>query len=241
GLIGSQYFVDHPPIKLENIEAMVNLDMVGRIRNQLLYIGGEGTADALEPIIKEADAGSPLELKSVGKGGRGPSDHQSFSMKKVPVLFLFSGMHPDYHRPTDKPDKINYQGMDEVVAFAEHVVDLLAMTPKQEYVAKYDSQRPQLGVGSRGTRATLGVVPDYGTDESTGGVKITGTTPGSPAEKAGLKDGDTILQMNDRKIDNLYDLTDVLAKGKPGDNVTISIEREKQRVELHATLAARND
>ena len=245
GLIGSQYFCEHPPIKLDHVVAMLNLDMVGRIRNEMLYVGGGGTAPVFDGVLSWADQRSPLQIKSIGKGGWGPSDHQSFAMKKIPVLFFFSGMHSDYHTPTDTADKINYQGIAEVAEMSQRVIDAMTEMPHQQYVAAYDSQRLNLGGsggGPRGgTRVTLGIVPDYGTDESTVGVRITGTSAGSPAAAAGLKEGDIIFQMNDKKIANLYDLTDFLARGKPGDQVTIKVKRDKEETELHATLAARRD
>ncbi|HEY1628894.1 MAG TPA: M20/M25/M40 family metallo-hydrolase, partial [Tepidisphaeraceae bacterium] len=240
GLLGSDYFVAHPPIELKQIVAMLNMDMVGRLRNQTLYTSGEGTAASFESMLQQDDAGLSLQLKSIGRGGFGPTDHQSFAAKKIPVIFFFTGMHSDYHRPTDTADKINYAGLAEVSEFAERVVDSLATMPRQQYVGKYDSQGLTIaGYGSRGPSVTLGVVPDYGTDESTVGVRITGTSENSPAEKAGLKDGDIIVQIADQKIDNLYDLSDFLAKAKAGEQVSVFVLRDKQRIELHATLAER--
>jgi hypothetical protein len=240
GLLGSEYFVEHPPIPLTNIVAMLNLDMVGRIRNETLYVGGAGTAGTFDAILAGADKSSPLQLKSIGKGGRGPSDHQSFAMKGIPVIFFFSGMHADYHRPTDDADKINFRGISEVVDFGMKVIDGMATMPRQTYVAKFDSQpTPLSGVGSSGARVSLGVVPDYGSDETTGGVKISGTSPGTPAEAAGLKDGDIITRIGEKTIDNLYDLTDFLGGSKAGDKVTIYFLRDKQRMETQATLVER--
>jgi hypothetical protein len=243
GLLGSDYFVAHPPINLKQIVAMLNMDMVGRLRNQTLYTGGEGTAESFESILQQDDAGLPLQLKSIGKGGFGPTDHQSFATKKIPVLFFFTGMHSDYHRPTDTADKINYAGLAEVSEFAERVVDSMTTMPREPYVGKYDSQGLTIaGYGSHGSGGViLGVVPDYGTDESTAGVRITGTAENSPAELAGLKNGDVIVQIGDKKIDSLYDLSDFLAKAKPGEKVSVQVLRDKQRIELHATLAERKE
>lgn len=241
GLLGSQHFVSNPPVPLNKIVAMLNLDMVGRVRNDTLYVGGSGTAVAFDAMLNAADQASPLQIKSIGKGGRGPSDQQSFSMKRIPVLFFFSGMHSDYHTPTDDAMKVNYGGINEVVKLGMNIVTSMSTMPRQEYVATFDSEPALLGrgTGSRGTRVSLGVVPDYGTDESTGGVRITGTSPGSPAEAAGLKDGDVIVQIAAKKIDNLYDLTNYLNGAQPGDKVTIVVMRKTERVELSATLAER--
>jgi Peptidase family M28/PDZ domain/PA domain len=240
GLIGSQHFVSHPPIPLEKVAAMLNLDMVGRVRNNQLYVGGAGTAPGFDAILKQANDGSPLVLKTFGRGGYGPSDHMSFAQKKVPVMFLFSGMHMDYHRPTDTADKVNYDGMKEVAEFATKVADSMIAMPKEKYVDASDTTGGMMGPGhGTGSSVTLGVVPDYSETDTTKGVRITGTVPGSPAEKAGLKDGDVLVRFGNDKIDTLYDLTDSLSKAKPGDKVKLGVVREKKTVELDATLVER--
>lgn len=253
GLIGSQHFVEHPPIPLDRIAADLNLDMVGRIRSNVVYIGGAGTAAMFDKLLADADKGfvdregkaePPFELKSFGRGGYGPSDHMSFAMHKIPVLFFFSGMHADYHRPTDTSDKINYAGMEEVAQFGEKLVTKLAEMPRQTYVEVNDSGNAMAHMSGGGTRVTLGVVPDYteGTEQTqTKGVRITGTVPGSPAAAAGLKGGDIIVQFGPDKVDSLYDLSDELGKAKPGDKVKLAVIREGKRVELEATLSAKSE
>jgi len=242
GLIGSEYFVDHPPVPLKQIEAMVNMDMVGRVRGNLLFIGGMGTGDRLESIVNAADATSPLTVKDIGKGGMGPSDHMSFALKHIPVLFLFSGLHPDYHRPTDDADKVNYDGIADVVTFTKQIVDDLAKSPRMEYVSTADKSSPRIGsTDSGGRRVTLGVVPDYTSMDSTDGVHINGTTPGSPAEAAGLKEGDVLTAFGDKKIDDLMDLTNALRESKPGDKVKLKVKRDGGNIEINATLAERKD
>jgi Zn-dependent M28 family amino/carboxypeptidase len=237
GLIGSARFVEHPPVALDKIAYMLNLDMVGRVRNNVLSVGGTGTAPSFESILKQADDASPLELKNFGKGGFGPSDHMSFALKKIPVLFFWSGVHSDYHRPTDDADKINYAGIEQIVQLSTHVIDALEVHAREQYVAVADHSGMSPG-GRGGSRVTLGVVPDYGNDAERG-VRISGTVPGSPAEAAGLKSGDVIVQFGTEAIDSLYGLTDVLAKAKPGDKVNLGIIRDGKTVELEATLAER--
>ena len=254
GLVGSQHFVTHPPVPLPRVAYMINLDMVGRVRNDILYVGGHGTAEGvLDKAIAAADAKSPLRFKSFGKGGFGPSDHMSFAMKKVPVLFLHSGQHRDYHSPTDDADKVNYKGIEQTVAFAADVIEDLAAAPRSQYVDAADAHSmfnapgsgdaraggPASGSGGGGIRVSLGVVPDYAPDDEVKGMRISGTTPGSPAAAAGLKEGDVIVQINDDKIASVYDLTDVLQRGKPGQKVTIAVMRDGKRVETEATLVAR--
>jgi aminopeptidase YwaD len=204
----------------------------------ILYVGGTGTAQEFDHILDAADRRSPLVLKNIGKGGLGPSDHMSFALKKIPVLFFFSGLHPDYHRPTDDADKINYAGLELVVDLVHDVVAQIAAEPKPAYVSAFDSQSMRIG-SPRGTRVTLGVVPDYSGYDEGGGVKISGTTPGSPAANAGLKAGDVIVKWDEKKLDTLSDLSDMLANGKPGQKVKLTLMRDGKPVEVEATLAER--
>jgi S1-C subfamily serine protease len=166
----------------------------------------------------------------------------SFALKHIPVLFLFSGLHPDYHRPTDDADKVNYDGIAEVVAFTKHVTDDLAKAPRMEYVSTADRNSPRIGsTDSGGRRVTLGVVPDYTSMDSADGVRINGTTPGSPAEAAGLQEGDVITRFGDKAIDDLMDLTNALRESKPGDKIKLKVKRDGGDVEIDATLAERKD
>jgi Zn-dependent M28 family amino/carboxypeptidase len=244
GLIGSEYFVRHPPVPLAKIVAMVNLDMVGRIRDQTLYIGGQGTSKDFDSILAQSDLDSPLRLKSIGRGGMGPSDHMSFAQQRIPVMFFFSGLHADYHRPTDIADKINYEGIGEVADFTAKVIDGLTMMPHDPYLVDADKDSMHL-FGSPNFSSSpernviLGIIPDYASAESHVGVLISGTTPGTPADSAGLREGDLLVQFGKRKLENLMDLTEALAESKPGDRVTIKIIRGNQTISLDVTLAER--
>lgn len=242
GLIGSAHFVSHPPIPLDKVVGMLNLDMVGRLRDESLFVGGAGTAPSLEHILADADKGSPIKLKDIGKGGRGPSDHMSFAMKKIPVLFFFTGLHADYHRPTDRIEKINFNGMAEIVDLSRRVIDGMTAMPKEQYITAADAHSMSMGMGSAtgGERkASLGVVPSYGDESDVKGVRITGTSPGSPAETAGLKEGDVIVGFNEKNVDNLMDLSNDLASAKPGDNVKVRIIREKNELTIAVKLVER--
>jgi hypothetical protein len=245
GLVGSARFVNHPPIDLKKVVAMLNLDMVGRVRKNMLYVGGGGTATPFHAFLKQADTDSPLEFKTFGEGGLGPSDHMSFAVKKVPVIFLFSGIHPDYHRPTDTADKINYDGMADVVKMSVELVDDLLQMPKSQYVDAADKgsmMSPMMaGTGGEveGRRASLGVIPEYGEEEDGKGVKIAGTTGGTPAEKAGLRSGDVLLKLGDKPTSTLMELSGVLASHKPGDKVKLVYRRGAKQMEADITLAAR--
>ncbi len=244
GLIGSQHFVSNPPIPLDHIAANLNLDMVGRVRNNILYIGGAGTAPAFDKLLVEADKGLPFQIKSFGRGGYGPSDHMSFAMHKIPVLFFFSGMHADYHRPSDTSDKVNYASMEDVAKLGERLASELVTMPRQNYVEVTDSGNAMAHMAGGGSHVTLGVVPDYseGTEQTkVKGVKISGTVPGSPAAAAGLKEGDIIIQFGNDKLDSLYDLSDELGKAKPGDKVKLGVMRDGKRTDLEATLTSKGD
>jgi hypothetical protein len=244
GLIGSEYFVKHPPVPLNKIVAMVNLDMVGRIRNQTLNIGGQGTAKDFDAVLAQADSDSPLKLKSIGRGGMGPSDHMSFALRRIPVLFFFSGIHADYHRPTDTADKVNYEGIDEVADFTQKVITGLTKMPRDPYIVDADKDSMHLfGVNMYGNvptrRVILGVIPDYAAADSRVGVLISGTTPGTPAEAAGLREGDLLVQFGPTKLENLMDLTEALAHSKPGDRISLKILRGNQSLSFDITLAER--
>lgn len=244
GLIGSEYFTAHPPIDLANVVAMFNMDMVGRVVKDTVYVGGEGTAADLEALVKTAERGQPLTAKSLpasvgGRGGLGPSDHMEFALKGIPIVFLYSGMHADYHRPTDTADKINYAGIGEVVAFGDRLLDGLAGMPRQKYDSSADLRTiapPGASSSDHLSGAALGVIPDYTTESNDVGVLIQGVRPGSAADTAGLQAGDLLLQFGDKKLVGLQDLADCLAMARPGDKVTIIVQRGKQRLELHATL-----
>jgi hypothetical protein len=245
GLVGSAHFVKNPPIDLKQVVAMLNLDMVGRVRADLLYVGGAGTAEPFQKMMDAIDRGSPLEFKDFGKGGLGPSDHMSFALKKVPVIFLFSGTHMDYHRPTDTAEKINYVGIARVVDVAQSVAYAMARMPRSKYVDAADrssmmnpfSSGP--GPGAE-RRASLGVIPHYGGDDEDGhGVKIAGATGGTPADKAGLKEGDILLQLGDQPTGTLVELSQALAAHKPGDKVTLKYKRGDKVITTEVTLGER--
>jgi S1-C subfamily serine protease len=157
------------------------------------------------------------------------------------VVFLFTGLHADYHRPSDTADKINYDGMAQIAELSERIVRGLDQMPAEELAqagAKLSPSMPGGGGGGHGG-ASLGVMPDYSSAGSVSGVLITGTTPKSAAELAGLREGDRIIALGDKKIDNLEDLADVLGQAHPGDKVKIKIVRGTNEQVLDATLGER--
>jgi hypothetical protein len=236
GLVGSAHFVDDPPRPLERIEAMINMDMVGRLRDDRLMVMGEGTASEFPALIRNANSGR-FDLRT-SSDGYGPSDHSSFYKRKVPVLMLFTGAHADYHKPSDTWDKIDYPGLARVSRYAAALVETLDARPRVTYTqAKADSAGPGRIAGGGGYGAYLGTIPDYMQTE--GGVLLQGVRAGSPAAQAGLKQGDVIVRFDDIAIGNIYDYTFALRSRKPGQQVRITVKRDGAELQLTATLGRR--
>jgi hypothetical protein len=241
GLLGSDYFVKNPLIPMEKIVAMLNLDMVGRLRHDSLAIGGAGTAPIWDSIVANAIRGTHLTTtvalpEDGGRGGLGPSDHASFAERKIPVLFLFTGMHSDYHRPTDTADKINYEGIDELVGVSQRIVGLMAAMPRQQYDDSNDSNSmTRMTTGKHARRAVLGVEPNMDMD-ITNGVAIEAVVPGGPADKAGFKANDLLVAFNGKPLKTLSDLSEALDEAHAGDNVEIKVLRDSKPLVLHAVL-----
>jgi hypothetical protein len=230
GLVGSAYYVKNPVFPLNKTIAMINLDMVGRLKDDKLTVYGVGTSPHWEKLLKKM--APPHQLHLILKPeGFGPSDQSSFYGKKIPVLHFFTGTHPDYHRPTDKWDKINVTGMDRVVDLVEQIVENtdVSTTPPQ-YVEIKASAR----VERQGNRPYFGSIPDFGSE--TKGYAIQGVTPGSPADKGGLKGGDTIVEFAGRKITGLDDFDLALRRVSAGDTVEITALRAGKPVKLKVTL-----
>jgi hypothetical protein len=243
GLLGSQFFVSHPPVPISMIVAMLNLDMVGRMKNNVLLLAGAGTAAQFDSIVEKADAKLPLVLKTAdgtlgARGGMGPSDHESFALKKIPVLFLTSGMHADYHRPSDDVQKINFVGLAQTVDLSVNLINRLVKMPRARYVDKYDHS---FGIGNVGitSNVQLGIMPDYAGDQSQPGVRVAGTMPDTAAAAAGIKEGDVIVGLAGDVIKSLGDYMTTLSKHKAGDKIKVDIIRDKQKIQLEATLRER--
>lgn len=239
GLLGSAHYVKNPAIPLEKTAAMVNLDMVGRLRDSNLTIEGVGSSALWKPLVEKVNEQFNLNVK-YGQGGFGSSDHASFYGKNIPVLFFFTGLHDDYHRPTDDWQKINYDGQKTVAEFALQVLRGLESAERPAFTRIETNGG---GTASRrGFRVTFGIVPDY--SESEAGLKISGTRAGSPAEKAGLKGGDVITRMGEKNVKSIYDLTYLLENYNPGDEVEVSFLRNGEvktvKVKLEAPRRSRD-
>ncbi|HZJ37560.1 MAG TPA: M28 family peptidase [Chthoniobacterales bacterium] len=234
GLIGSSYFVEHPPVALSNIVAYVNFDMAGRLRDNKLSLQGVGSSKAWRRLVEKRNVAAGFNL-SVQDDPYLPTDVTAFYPKGVPVLNFFTGGHDDYHRPTDTADKLDYDGLERITKFARTLVmDLAQGGERPDYVKVEHTE----GAGSRETlRVFLGTIPDYTAEVA--GVKLSGVRGGSPAEKAGLKGGDVIVEFGGQKVANIYDYTYALDAAKIGQPVEIIVMRDNNRVEISVTPEAR--
>ena len=239
GVLGSSWFVNHPPVPLERIVAMLNFDMVGRLRNDKLIVYGTSTATELKGILDSANAaaGSTM-LRVTGSGdGYGPSDQSSFYAKDIPVLHFFTDLHDDYHRATDDADKINAAGEARVVELALRVARAVADRPARLTFVRI-APPVRTGVSEEGRQTYLGTIPDMAASE-TKGLRLTGVRAGSPADLGGLKAGDVIVELGGVAVKDLYSYSDALYAHKPGDVVKIVVLRGTERLELTVTLGRR--
>ncbi|GIV05626.1 MAG: hypothetical protein KatS3mg016_1201 [Fimbriimonadales bacterium] len=226
GLLGSAHFVQNPTVPRENIVAMLNFDMVGRMSNNRVSVSGVGTAGEWESILKAANTENlTLQLSQSASGG---SDHMPFMRANIPVLFFFTGMHPDYHRPSDTWDKINYEGQAQIVALAERVVYDIANRPARLQFTRPQQSEPQQGA-RRGFRVRIGLIPSYSEQE---GVLLDGVAPGSPAEKAGLKAGDRIIAVMGQRVKNIEELTSLYERMEAGKPVEFTVIREGKEIKI---------
>jgi hypothetical protein len=231
GLLGSAEYVREPIIPLEECVAMINLDMVGRLTDDKLTVFGAETAPQWNAWLDAA--AQKLSLNLIKKPeGFGPSDHSSFYAKQIPVLHLFTGVHSEYHRPTDDVDKINFDGLERVAEFAETLIADSATSPQRPTYAKVAGQA-QLERG--GSRPYVGTIPDFGTNEK--GYAIQGVAPDSPADKGGIRGGDVIIRFGGQDIGSLDDYDLALRTFMPGQEVDVVVLRSGQEVSLKVTLA----
>lgn len=236
GLIGSTHFVNDPVVPLEKVAAYINFDMVGRLRENKLILQGVGSSSVWTKLIEKRNIPIGFNL-TLQEDPYLPTDVTAFYPKEVPVLSFFTGGHEDYNRPTDDPETLNFNGIERISDFAHGIVlDLISADERPEYVRVERSQSEE---GSRDTlRAYLGTIPDYTTEGT--GVKLSGVRAEGPADKAGLKGGDVIVEFGGQKITNIYDYTYALDAVKIGEPVEVVVLREGKRVKLTVTPEARN-
>ncbi len=224
GLLGSAFLAEHLPPGAGHPEAMLNMDMVGRLNSERsLTVYGTGTSPSWDGLLDELNGSSRFGFKlSRVPDGYGSSDHASFYAREIPVLHFFTGTHSDYHRPTDDADKLDYPGEERVVRFISALVRRWTRSPER-LVYQATAQPEGMGEGRAGIAVYTGVVPDFSWEGE--GFRISGVNAGGPAANAGLEPGDVILRMGERPIRNIYDYTYALQDGSPGQQVEMELRR----------------
>jgi hypothetical protein len=238
GLLGSAEWVKEPTKPLDKAVAMLNMDMIGRIKDGKIYVGGVGTGSTFAKVLESAETQSPLKYDS-SQGGYASSDHTSFIAKRIPVLFFFSGLHSDYHKPSDTWEKINGESAAQLLNVIADATVRLADEPQRPNFVAVVEANPHSGSagGGGGYGPYFGSIPDFGQTEN--GVKFSDVKPGSPAAKAGLKAGDVLIQFGDKPIKNLYDFTDALRRSKVGDVVPVTVLRDGKELKVDVKLEQR--
>lgn len=230
GLLGSNHYVQHPLVPLDKTVAMLNLDMVGRLRDDRLTVIGSNTAKPFGDLLDKANEHVGLKLGKV-PSGPGASDQTAFYVRQVPVMHFFTGMHGEYHRTSDKFETLNVAGMRRVAQLVEDVTAMVASVPSRpEFVAA----GPAKMIAGDGTRPFFGSMPDFGSGAA--GYTLGGVVKDGPAEKAGLKAGDSVIEFGDAKITGLEDFDAALRKHKAGDRVRTVVRRGEQSVAVEVTL-----
>ncbi len=247
GLFGSVHYCKEPLVPLNKTVAMINMDMIGRVspvaadwlglwgKKDRLIVYGTGTGEGFAQLVQEAGAEADFKLTTLA-AGTGPSDHDSFYRKKVPVLFLYTGTHGEYHRPTDVPEKINVPGMRKVVDFVQLLTnDLATRESRPNYLVTRDPwSDPTDPRAGRPSGPRLGVRPgNYETED--GGVLVEGVSPGGPAEKGGVKDNDVIVEIGGRSVKNIGSYMTAMSAQKPGNPVDVIVLRKGQKLTLKVT------
>lgn len=227
GLVGSKKFTESPTIDLTKVSFMINMDMIGRLDDEKgLVVGGVGTAPNFVPLINALKTDLKIKQDSAGIG---PSDHTSFYLKNIPVLFFFSGQHSDYHKPSDDAEKVNFAGQRMILEYAVQLIEALDKEPKltfQETKAKTEDT-PRFKV-------TLGIMPDYTYDGE--GVHVDGVIDDRPASKAGMQRGDVIVKMGDIEVHDLQDYMKALSQFQKGNTTKVKVLRGGASKEMEVTF-----
>ena len=235
GLLGSKYFVKHPPVDLGRVVAMLNLDMIGRLRegSTKVQVFGTQSATEFEPMLERLAKKNGFELQG-SAGGFGASDHTSFYINDIPSLHFFTGLHKDYHLPSDDADQINAQG---AVALLAYVHDVAVEIIEADSRPTYQKVASSMGTSRSHYRVRIGIMPSFADDGE--GLGVDGVSAGGPAEAAGIQDGDLIIREGGTEVRNIYDHMAALRKYKPGDQVDVVVLREGKELTFTVTLAGK--
>jgi aminopeptidase YwaD len=223
GLFGSKYFTEHPTIDLSSVNYMINMDMLGRLNDSTrgLTIGGYGTSPMWSQLLKRNSSYFKIKIDSSGVG---PSDHTSFYRKDIPVLFFFTGTHADYHKPSDDEDKINYRGEIEVIRMIHNAIKESDKAGKLSFTKTKEMSM----AGKSSFKVSLGIMPDYAFDG--GGVRVDGIVDGKIAQKAGIRAGDIIYQLNGYSFTDVMTYMEALNKFNKGDKAKVKVKRGKEEL-----------
>jgi aminopeptidase YwaD len=224
GLFGSKAFVNDEGIDSSKFAYMINMDMVGRLNDSThaLTIGGIGTSPVWPSIVDKSNKNFKIGFDTSGVG---PSDHTSFYHKGIPALFFFTGTHHDYHKPSDDADKINYKGEASVMRYIYGVVEKMEKEPKPEFTTT-----KQTTMGKSRFKVTLGIMPDYTFQE--GGVRVDGVIDDRPAVKAGVQNGDIIIQLGAHKINGMQTYMEALGAFNSGDKTEVTVTRDGKKITM---------
>ncbi len=227
GLWGSNQFCKTPTVSLDSIRYMINLDMVGRLRGDTLAVYGTGTSPRWMEVLHACNQEGFILVPS--ESGVGPSDHTSFYLEGIPVLHFFTGQHPDYHKPSDTPEKLNYDGMLRIAAYVERIMRTLDKEDAWEFTPTKDQDEES----TPSFKVTLGVIPDYlysGT-----GMRIDGVTEGRPAATAGMKRGDVVVRMDTLEVLDMMSYMTGLSLFEEGATTEVQVERNGERLLFDVT------
>ncbi len=234
GLLGSKYFVQDTLIDMSKVIAMINIDMVGRLKkDRTLEIGGTGTSDISDSLLKATPGADTFRL-ALSPEGYGPSDHASFYGQEIPVFFFSTGSHLDYHTPLDTPDKLDYEGLQQIDEYIYHLaMELDTMARKPAF--RMAGPKEGTGVSRRGFKVTLGIMPDFAGKDTTG-MRVDIVIPGRPAARCGMQNGDVIIAINGQPVKNIYDYMYRLAKLHAGETAVVEVKRKGEKVVLLVQL-----
>ncbi len=236
GLLGSAYFTKSELFSKYNIVAMINLDMIGRLENNSLIINGTKTSNLWTEILDLTNKKYNFRTTYIPEG-IGGSDHTSFTLKRIPTLFFFTGIHLDYHKPTDDYWKINTTGEERILNFVYDVISYIANTDNKIQFVDVSTDENKKTDEKVKVEVYLGTIPDFSFDGT--GVKLAGVKKDSPSDKAGLTAGDIIIKFDNIEIKDIYDYTKALSEHKPGDEVEILILREEKELKIKAVLGSK--
>jgi hypothetical protein len=231
GILGSRYFTDNPLIDLKKVDAMINFDMIGRLKTEdpSIMVGGTGTSKESDTILNSLNTGG-IKM-SHSPEGYGPSDHASFYADNIPVFFFTTGAHEDYHTPDDDWWKINFEGEKNVLEIGKQLILTLANRDENLTFQEAGPKQQEGGRASYRFKVTLGIMPDF-TSTVQGGLGVGGVKKDGPAYKGGMLKGDVITAVDGKQVNDIYDYMNRLKKLQPGQIISVDVLRQDKKIVL---------